>query len=134
MSNENEVVDEFDPNWDEEDSSWDVDWRWDGGSSWIWGAILIIGGGVMLLQNIFHFQIFYNWWAVFILVPGMQLLGQAVRMNKERGMKGGDVQRKAIGGLFLTALALSFFLNVGFNVMGPAFLIVFGLFLLFSRK
>jgi hypothetical protein len=133
--------DTFDDNWDAEDTSasdWEMDWdmSMEGSSGWIWGVVLLIGGSALLAQNLFEINLLQlrNWWAVFILVPGLASLAQAVRGYQFSGRIGPNVRRKGMSGFFLTALALTFFFDLSWGLIGPVFLIGIGLFMLLGNR
>jgi hypothetical protein len=138
MSDQNET---FNDNWDAEDQSdkdWDMEWdmSMEGSSGWIWGVVLLLGGGLLLAQNLWGFDLLklHNWWAIFILVPGIASFSQAIRGYQFSGQLSPNVRRKALSGFFLTALAVTFFFDLSWSLIGPVFLIGLGLFLLFGGR
>ena len=120
-----EELDALDQEMDSSDSAWD----WSGSNSWVWGLALIAVGGLLLLGNFtdFNFIDVSNWWAIFILVPGISMLANAYNASRSGRRAGGQ----AIWGGFLVLLALSFFLNISFALIWPVFLILAGVGLLF---
>jgi len=99
-----------------------------GGGAWITGAVLILIGGLLLLQN-FGMPILFNWWALFILIPAAACLTTAWRNFSRVGERwSAAVSAPAIVGLALLALtaALLFDLTVAWGVLGPVFLILLG--------
>ncbi|KAA3643383.1 MAG: hypothetical protein DWQ07_23000 [Chloroflexi bacterium] len=132
MTEDKDIVQEVDEELDaldQEMDSGDSAWDWGGSNSWIWGLALIAVGGLLLLGNFtdFNFIDVSNWWAIFILVPGISMLANAFSASR-RGRSGGG---QAIWGGFLVLLALSFFLNISFALIWPVFLILAGAGLLF---
>ena len=123
-------------NWDKDwDKGWEQNWQWSGPQSWIWGIALILVGGLFLLDN-FSNAInlnFYNWWAIFILVPGINMISQALGSYRVSGELTSHGNRRMFWGLFLIALAVSFLFNLSWSIIGPAFLILAGLYMLFIR-
>jgi hypothetical protein len=117
--------DDFGGNWD---------WGWRGDNSWIWGLVLVVGGGLLLIQNFtnLNFINFGNWWAVFILVPGINSLAQASRQYRAAGRLSPGGQRAALWGLFWIGLAATFFFSLDFGLIFPIFLVFGGLVLLWG--
>lgn len=103
---------------------------WGGSESWIWGFVLIIAGGLLMLRNYtdINFINLHNWWAVFILVPGISKLVNAFN----RARSGGSVGRQAFGGGILVLLGLSFLFAIDMSLIWPLFLILGGVGLLFK--
>ena len=67
------------------------------GGAWIGGVILIGLGILFLLQN-FGVPIPGNWWAVFLLLPGVGALWTAWRMYWREGRMTASVIGTAAGG------------------------------------
>jgi hypothetical protein len=102
----------------------------EGAPAWILGAILIIGGLVLMGQN-FGINTLDNWWALFILIPAVSSFANAWRTYQATGNWAGATGSLVAGG-FLTLLALYLLvgLSLDWSLIGPAFLIVGGLLLL----
>jgi hypothetical protein len=96
---------------------------------WIGGAILILLGGVFLLQNL-NIPFLANWWALFILLPafGAFLAAWESYRNSGRLTRGGV--GSLVGGALLTILALVFLANLDLGPFWPILLIAGGLILL----
>lgn len=108
-----------------------VDQR-DGGRSnpaWIPGLVLIGLGIIFLLNNLTGFQI-DNWWALFILIPAVSALGNALRVYRNTGRLGDDGRGSLIGGLILLLVASTFLFSWNWGFIWPAFLVIGGLGLL----
>jgi len=100
-----------------------------------WGIALIVIGGLFLLDTFNVTPIhFYNWWAIFILVPGINSLIQAVRRFQEAGQINNRVQRAGFRGLLLSLIALTFFINLDWGIMFALFLIGGGIYLLLRQR
>ena len=97
----------------------------------LWGGVvLIIIGVVFLLQTMGLLSLGFNWWALFILIPGLGLLGRAYQASQEAG----DVRGPLVGGLIVTMIAVIFLFNLNFGVMWPMFLIIAGLGILVAAR
>ena len=114
----------------EMDGGSDSPWNWGGSNSWIWGIVLLAAGVLLMLRNFtgLDFINLSNWWAVFILVPGISMLANA--FNGARS--GRSVGGQAIWGGFMVLLALSFFFAIDFSLVWPVLLILAGAALLFK--
>lgn len=100
-----------------------------------WGIALIVIGALFLLDTFNIIPIhFYNWWAIFILVPGINSLIQAVTHFQETGSINNRVQRAGFRGLLLSLIALTFFLNLDWGIMFALFLIGGGIYLLLRKQ
>jgi hypothetical protein len=103
---------------------------WD--DNWAAGVALIVVGGLFLLHtlNIISIAI-NNWWAVFILIPGLNM---AVKGWREYGQTNSKSARRAgFWGLILILVAFSFFLGISWNYFFPAILIGVGIYILLSK-
>ncbi|MCH7663455.1 MAG: hypothetical protein IH859_06260, partial [Chloroflexi bacterium] len=62
----------------------DWDWGWRSSNSSIWGLLLVLGGGILLAQVLFPdiptIINAGNWWVIFILVPGFNMITRGWRM------------------------------------------------------
>ena len=95
---------------------------------------LVLVGVLFLLNNLGITYIrTYNWWAVFILAPGLNMLAQAYSRYQDASRFTRGARRAGLLGFFLVALALSFLFDLSWALLGPAFLILAGLYLLFIR-
>ena len=96
---------------------------------WIAAAILIGVGVVFLLQNM-GYAIPGNWWALFLLIPaGFSLAGAWKSYQRNGNRFGPGMAGSLITALVLIALTLVFLfdLDVNWNVIWPALLIIIGL-------
>lgn len=130
---EEEIIEEFMQ--EEDDDLWQDSWSWRGTSSWIWGIGLILLGGVFLMQNITGYSLirWWNWWAIFLIVPGVNMLVRSWNGYRTFGKFTAHGRRSSFWGLVLTALGISFLLNIDMGVVWPIFLIIGGLYLLLWR-
>src|SRR5690554_1811668 len=90
------------------------------------GVALIVVGLVFLLSNVTGWR-FNNWWALFILIPALFLLGNAVRQYRADGRFSGRVTQAATGAIFMLLVALVFLFNLDWGTVWPAFLIIGGI-------
>ncbi len=64
-----------------------------------WGIVLIIAVLLFLLETLVpHFH-FHNWWAIFILVPGINMLAGAWQRYQKAGNLTRPARRKGFWGL-----------------------------------
>ena len=96
---------------------------------WIWGLLLILGGGFLLLQNLTNFR-FYNWWALFILIPAFGSFGDAWNRYRDQGRISSKVRSSLLNGLIFSCIAAFFLFGLSLGQYWPALLIVAGLALL----
>jgi hypothetical protein len=94
--------------------------------SWIWGIVLIVLGGVFLLQNITPFRL-VNWWAVFILIPAAGSFASAWRRYKDDGRLSSGARGALFGGLIFSVVAAIFLFNLDLGQLWPIFIIAAGL-------
>ena len=99
--------------------------------AWIPGVALIGLGIIFLIQNYLGQEI-HNWWALFILLP--------VFFTLERGYaslqagRPGEAIGQLLAALVLIALIVIFLFDLPLDQSWPAFLIIGGFSLLFSRR
>jgi hypothetical protein len=124
------------PRPEEKDKEMDIEVRWPGSRSWIWGVVLLVLGALLLLQNFTGLRFVYlnNWWAVFILVPGISNLVQAWERYRESGNFTPGARSSAFWGIVLIAVALTFLFDLGWGLMMPLLFIAGGAFLLFTAR
>lgn len=100
-----------------------------------WGIALIVIGGLFLLDTLNIVPIhFYNWWAIFIMVPGINFLITAFQRYQQDREFSEPVHRAGFRGALLILVALTFFLNFDWGIMFSIFLIGAGLYLLLLRR
>lgn len=92
---------------------------------WVGGVILIGIGLVFLLQNIASFA-FHNWWALFILIPGIASLVNAWQNYHEDGRFSERARGPFIGGLILIFITSIFIFGWNWGTVWPVFLIIGG--------
>jgi len=96
----------------------------DPGSAWF-GIALIFLGIIFFAQQFGNFK-FYNWWAVFILIPAFSAFGGAFRMWQKSGKFHIGVWSTLYGGLFPLLVALMFLFDLDWGKYWPLFVIVPG--------
>ena len=99
---------------------------WGLGGSWIWGVILVALGIVFLLEN-FGIKVPQNWWAVFLVLPGIGVLWSAWRMYQHDGRLTRSIVSTTVVGGVLVLFGLSFLAGIDWGVLWPLVLIVLGL-------
>jgi cation transport ATPase len=100
-------------------------------NSWIVGAVLILAGLLLALQNITSFS-FNNWWALFILIPAFASYGSAWRAYQRDERLSAPVRSSLTTALILTLVAAFFLFNFNWTIFGPIVLILVGIGLLIN--
>lgn len=95
--------------------------------SWIWGFVFIIGGIILLAQQVGWLGARYNWWALFILVPALVSLGGGFSKLQRSGKFGAAVRAGLGGGLILLTLSLMFLFGLDWSKWWPLMVLVAGL-------
>ena len=95
-------------------------------NGWIIGLVLILVGGVLLLQQAGFAMLVGNWWAVFILIPALAAFSAAWRVYQQDGQFTPRVVGLVTGGLVPLTIALVFLLDVNFGSAWPLLLVVVG--------
>ncbi len=98
-------------------------WRHTG---WFFGALLILLGVALLMQNL-GIPFFTNWWALFILLPAFWAFVAGWDIYQEDKRLTRRAASSLTVGILLTILALVFLFNLTFGIFWPAVLIVGGL-------
>jgi uncharacterized membrane protein HdeD (DUF308 family) len=101
-------------------------------NSWIAGVVIIIVGVIFLISNISGFHL-DNWWALFILIPGVMTFATAWRVRKEDGRWTRQARSSLFGGLGITLIAIIFLFNLDLGEMWPLFLILGGVAMLLGE-
>jgi hypothetical protein len=92
---------------------------------WIAGVMLILLGGIFLLQNMGYMSM-TNWWALFILIPAFFMFiaaWESYQVN-DRLTRGGAFS--LAWGCIFTFIALVFLLNIDLGLFWPLLLIAGG--------
>ncbi len=95
-------------------------------TGWFFGALLILLGVALLMQNL-GIPFFMNWWALFILIPAFwaYIAAWDIYQENNRLTRGGAGSLTV--GILLTILAVVFLLNLDIGIFWPALLILGGL-------
>jgi hypothetical protein len=96
---------------------------------WLGGAILILLGVILLLENL-GIPFLKNWWALFILIPAFGAYVAAWEIYQDKGQLTRGGAWSLTVGVLLTILSLFFLMNLAVNPFWPVLLIVAGLALL----
>jgi len=101
-------------------------------NNWIVGLALIVFGGLFMLDsfNLVNINL-VNWWAVFILIPGVSMTVNGWRAYQEG--QSTHSRNSMMGGLGLILLAFAFLFNIAPELIFPVLLIGVGAYLLFFR-
>jgi peptidoglycan/LPS O-acetylase OafA/YrhL len=99
--------------------------------SWVVGAILILVGIVIMLQNLTSFDL-ENWWALFILIPALGAFGNAWRAYQKDERLSAPARASLISGVILTMVTAVFLLGLNWTILGPILLILAGVGLLLN--
>lgn len=94
--------------------------------SWVAGAILILIGIFIMLDNLAGFTL-ENWWALFIMIPALGAFGNAWRTYQNDGRFSGQARASLTSGVILTMVTAVFLLNLNWTLLGPVLLILAGL-------
>ncbi|GGJ48945.1 LiaF transmembrane domain-containing protein [Deinococcus roseus] len=100
----------------------------------VWGIMGIAVGLLLLGQMVFQGFELHNWWACFMLIPGMGMGWRAYRLYQRQGRISPQVADQLIGSLPLLTVALIFLLNLDFGRVWPIFIIMGGLMTLLRSK
>jgi hypothetical protein len=103
--------------------------------SLVWGALLVVVGVFLLLRN---FEIIttrlHNWWALFILIPAVGSLVDALARLQRAGRWTVQVSAALLGAVVISLLALTFLLGWDLGRLWPLFLIAGGVAALLSAR
>lgn len=106
-----------------------------GGVGWFAGLILIAIGIVYLLYDAGYVPVLTNWWALFMLLPGVGVLSAAIgEYRKNGGHLTAEVLGLFAGSLLFFGITAVFLFNLNFGWLMPLVLIAAGLFLLFIPR
>jgi len=99
--------------------------RWGKGGAWVGGVLLIALGVIFLLQN-FGFPVPKNWWAIFVMVPGIAALGAAWSIREREGAWTAGAVGSLLAGVIMVGMAIVFFFGFDFGKFWPLILIALG--------
>ena len=72
------------------------------GGAWVVGAVLILVGAALLLQNLgVYTESLGNWWALFILIPAVGAFGAAWNSYQRAGGFNEATRASLVGGVIL---------------------------------
>jgi hypothetical protein len=98
-----------------------------GSGGWVWGIILILLAGILLLQNLKIYTL-NNWWALFILIPALGSFAAAWRVAQAAGGRFNVRARGAlIVGLVLVLVTAMFLFGMNWTILGPVLLALAGI-------
>src|SRR5512138_292849 len=84
----------------------------------MWGGFaLILMGSVFLLQTMGILSWRFNWWAFFILVPGLGMFYKAYQMSQQAEGLDRRVRGTLIGATAVTMVAVIFLFNLSWSLM-----------------
>jgi hypothetical protein len=93
--------------------------------SWVVGAVLILAGIFIMLQNLNLFEL-KNWWALFILIPAVGAFGNAWRSYQDDQKISTPARASLISGIILTMVSAMFLFELNWTILGPGLLILAG--------
>jgi hypothetical protein len=103
-----------------------------GGLGWVGGVILITIGVIYLLTNFGFLPTFDNWWALFILLPGLGTASAAIGgYRRNGGQLSFEVVMPLVASFFFLGLTLVFLFELNYTLVLPIFLITAGILMLF---
>ena len=107
--------------------------RQEGGLGWLIGLVFIGIGVFYLLYEFGYVSALQNWWALFLLLPGIGTLSAALGgYRRNGGHWTPEVTLPFIGGLLFLSLTAVFLFDLKYNWLWPLFLIAAGLLLVAS--
>lgn len=97
-------------------------------NNWAAGMILILLGGMFLMQNMGSNIPVKNWWALFILIPAIGAIDTGIRMYRHAGnqLTAQAGSSLLVGGV-LTLVTLGFLFNISWTFFGPVLIILTGI-------
>lgn len=100
-------------------------------NNWAIGIALILLGGLFMLDsfNVLNINL-TNWWAIFILVPGLSMVANGVRTYRETN----SIESRGLWGVLMIVFAIALFFDLSWNLIFPIGLIGVGVYLLFFRQ
>lgn len=102
------------------------------GFGWIVGLVFIAIGVLYLLSEFNLLPAFTNWWALFLLLPGVGILSAAVGAYRRNGGRWtAEVTGLFLGGLLFVLMTAVFLFELDYNWFVPLVLIGAGLLMLF---
>jgi len=95
-----------------------------------WGLSLVTIGLIFLLDNMGILNAnLYNWWAIFILMPGINMVYTAWKKSQT----GEASTTSLLPGIMLVALGFSFLLDINWDFIFPIALILVGISILTKK-
>jgi O-antigen/teichoic acid export membrane protein len=103
-----------------------------GGLGWLAGLVLIAIGTLYLLSDFDILPELTNWWALFMLLPGIGTLSAALGAYRRNGGHWTPaVTGPFLAGLLFVGVTFVFLFELNYSWLWPLFLIAAGLLLLF---
>lgn len=111
----------------------------------LWGGVALLAVGVYLLfdnlgVNFLSFRwlginvrIIHNWWALFIVVPGLIILRNTYAAYQSAGALTRHTRSQLVAGGLMTLVGLVFMFGLSMGSMWPLLLIGAGVLILFNR-
>ena len=100
-------------------------------NAWVGGLVLIGIGIVFLIMNLTDYQL-NNWWALFILIPAIAPISNAVRVYRQEGRLGQEGRGSLLGGLIMLFIGSAFLFGWNWGNIWPVFLVMGGIGLLLN--
>lgn len=89
------------------------------------GFILVALGLVFLVQN-FGYELPESWWTIFLLIPAAGAFFAAWSSYQSEGKLTGESTAALLGGITLTALAVTFIFGFDWGLFWPLVLVAIG--------
>ena len=89
------------------------------------GVVLIVLGLIFLLRNLTGWHL-NNWWALFILAPGLVLLWNGYQNMQADGRLSSRALQSFTGGSVMLLVSFVFLLGLSWGMVWPVFLIIGG--------
>jgi O-antigen/teichoic acid export membrane protein len=90
------------------------------------GSILILVGLFFLMRSWIDFDLSWNWWALFILIPAVGSLNQARGAYQAQGRLTETARGPLIVSMVLFLVTAFLLFNLSWGLLWPLFLILFG--------
>jgi hypothetical protein len=99
---------------------------------WIIGFALLLIGGILLIQNLFRWEI-DQWWFILLMIPSMGAFITAWRRYRSFGKsQRSSILRQIVIGVFFLLMTVILFFHLGVQIILPLTLIMVGMIIFVS--